>query len=70
MSAVADCYQKLLAAGELAPDEDQRAAVAVLDALASELSAKPKLGLFSKLRGKAVSKPRCIYMWGVVGLVK
>jgi cell division protein ZapE len=67
VSAVADCYAKLLAAGELAPDEDQRAAVAVLDGLASELVARPKLGLFSRLRGKSAPRPCGIYMWGGVG---
>ncbi len=67
MSAVADCYEKLLEAGELARDEDQRRAVATLDRLASELSVKPKPGLLARLARKRTAAPRGIYMWGGVG---
>ncbi|HEX8191941.1 MAG TPA: cell division protein ZapE [Allosphingosinicella sp.] len=68
MSAVAARYERLLAAGELRPDEDQKAAVRVLDRLAEALKPRPKAGLLSRLfgRGGAV-RPRGIYMWGGVG---
>ncbi|MDP9415566.1 MAG: cell division protein ZapE [Pseudomonadota bacterium] len=67
MSAVLQLYEELLAAGELRPDEDQRRAIFFLDRLASELQAERKPGLWSRLTGKAASKPRGIYMWGGVG---
>ena len=68
MTAVAARYAELLAAGELRPDADQQAAVAVLDRLAVQLSAKPRRGLLARLtRRTAPAKPRGIYMWGGVG---
>ena len=67
MTAVAERYESLLAAGELKPDADQRAAVAVLDRLAGELAQRPKRGLFSRIAGRAPAAVRGIYMWGGVG---
>jgi cell division protein ZapE len=68
VTAVAKRYAELLAAGELRPDADQEAAVAVLDRLAEQLTAKPKRGLLARLTGKrAAAKPRGVYMWGGVG---
>ncbi len=67
MSAVADCYARLLAAGELSPDEDQQRAVAVLDRLASQLTRKSKRGLLARLARKPPSPPGGTYMWGGVG---
>ncbi|HEY0114028.1 MAG TPA: cell division protein ZapE [Allosphingosinicella sp.] len=66
MSGLAECYQRLLAAGELKPDEDQARAVEVLDRLAETLREKP-VGFVSRLFGKAVSRPRGAYLWGGVG---
>jgi cell division protein ZapE len=68
VTAVSERYRELLAAGELRPDADQEAAVAVLDRLASQLAAKPKRSLLARLAGKrAAAKPRGVYMWGGVG---
>jgi cell division protein ZapE len=66
VSGLAECYQRLLAAGELKPDEDQARAVEVLDRLAETLREKP-VGFVSRLFGKAVSRPRGAYLWGGVG---
>ena len=68
MSTVLDRYEALLASGELRPDPDQRATVARLHALASELDATPTKGsvLWRMLR-KPPASPRGIYMWGGVG---
>jgi cell division protein ZapE len=67
LSAVADCYQKLVAAGELVPDPDQGRAVAQLDRLAFEFAQKRKSSLWSRLKRKTAPAPRGIYMWGGVG---
>ena len=67
MSAAAERYRELIAAGELRPDEDQERAVAVLDRLARELAEKPKRGLLSRLSGKRRPGVRGVYMWGGVG---
>jgi cell division protein ZapE len=67
VTAVAARYEALLAAGELKPDADQLAAVAILDRLAAELALKPKRGLLSRLGRKAPPRPRGVYMWGGVG---
>ena len=44
MTALAERYRALVAAGELQPDADQAHAVAVLDALAAELAELPQKG--------------------------
>ncbi len=67
MSEVGRRYRCLLAAGELRADPDQAAAVAVLERLEAALTARPRLGLFSRLAGKAPPLPRGVYMWGGVG---
>jgi cell division protein ZapE len=67
VTSVSACYDRLLAAGELKPDADQQAAVAVLDRLAAQLAGKRKPGFFARLTGKAPPAPRGIYMWGGVG---
>jgi cell division protein ZapE len=68
VTAVADCYQTLLAAGELRPDADQAAAVGVLDRLSAQLAHKPKRGFFARLTGEAEAPAvRGVYMWGGVG---
>jgi cell division protein ZapE len=67
MSAVADCYERLLKAGELKPDEDQSRAVQHLDRLAEELQPQRKGGFWSRLTRKEERPARGIYMWGGVG---
>jgi cell division protein ZapE len=67
LGPVGGCYERLLTAGELRPDEDQRRAVEHLDRLAAELEAKPKRGLLAKLAGKAPKVVRGLYLWGGVG---
>ena len=67
MTSVLDRYNRLLAAGELRPDEDQKRAVAVLDRLATELRAQADGGLLSRLFGRRVRQPAGVYLWGGVG---
>jgi cell division protein ZapE len=68
VTAVAERYRELLAAGELRPDADQEKAVAALDRLAAELSAKRKRGFFARLSGRSSNfNTPGIYMWGGVG---
>jgi cell division protein ZapE len=65
VSAVAERYRTLLAAGELKPDPDQEKAVAVLGRIAAELERKP--GLLARLTGSASEPVRGAYLWGGVG---
>ena len=67
MSAVAERYQALLAAGELKADDDQARAVAILDRLATELRPRSKATPWARLFGKAPLPPRGVYLWGGVG---
>jgi cell division protein ZapE len=68
MSAVSQAYDRLVAAGELRPDPDQRAAAARLDALAAELEAAPRRGsTLWRLMGRKPVPPRGVYLWGGVG---
>jgi cell division protein ZapE len=67
VSAIAERYRSLLAAGELKPDADQERAVEVLDGLCGRLSEKPRGGLAARLFGKPTAAPRGIYLWGGVG---
>ena len=67
MTAVAQRYLALIAAGELRPDPDQEQAVAVLDRLAAELRPARKSGLLSGLFGRTPPAPRGVYLWGGVG---
>jgi cell division protein ZapE len=62
-------YQRLVDAGELRPDPDQRAAAAKLDALAAQLEVRPeKPGLLGRLFGaRPAPAPRGLYVWGAVG---
>ena len=62
---VGTAYAALVAAGELKPDPDQRAAVAALDRFAASLS-KGSDGFLSRLFGKPATT--CgVYLWGGVG---
>lgn len=69
MTQVFARYRALVASGELKPDAEQEAAARRLDALQSELEAKPsKEGLFGRIFGKASAPlPRGLYVWGNVG---
>jgi cell division protein ZapE len=67
MTTVLDSYNRLLGAGELRPDPDQRRAAEVLDQLAARLGNGAKPGFLKRLLGKAPPSPRGIYMWGGVG---
>jgi cell division protein ZapE len=60
-------YEALLAAGELQPDSDQRAAAVKLDALQRELEAGIGQGFLGKLFGRKAEPIRGAYLWGGVG---
>jgi cell division protein ZapE len=67
MTRVIDRYEALVAAGELRPDAEQRAAAERLSDLQQQLETAPQAGLFGKLFGKKADSPRGIYLWGGVG---
>ena len=68
MTAVADRYRALVAAGELQPDADQERAVALLDGLAGRLAQSAAKGsLIWRLAGRKEPPPPGVYMWGGVG---
>ena len=65
MGPVGRAYAALVAAGELKPDPDQKAAAQALDRFAAELS-KSNRSFLSRLFGK--SQAACgVYLWGGVG---
>ena len=67
MTALADRYRALIAAGELKPDRDQERAVGDLGALARKLADAPAKGsLIWRMLGKAEPPPG-IYIYGGVG---
>ncbi|MGN6496446.1 MAG: cell division protein ZapE [Tsuneonella sp.] len=67
MSALLARYDALVAAGELKPDPDQRAAAERLAALQRELEADRPEGLLGRLFARKDEQPRGIYLWGGVG---
>ena len=68
MTIVAERYAALVAAGELRPDGDQRAAVAVLDELSDRLAETSNRGsLIWRLAGRMAPPPGGVYLWGGVG---
>jgi cell division protein ZapE len=67
MTKVLNAYDALVAAGELRPDAEQRAAATRLDELAAALEAPRKKGLLSRLTGRGGGGPRGVYMFGDVG---
>ena len=67
MTAVLESYDRLLGAGELRPDPDQRRAAEMLDRLAGQLDGGARRSLFQRLLGKAPPRPRGVYVWGGVG---
>jgi len=65
---VLERYEALVAAGELKPDPDQRAAAGRLAKLQTELENVPKRGsTLWRMLGKRPEPPRGVYMWGSVG---
>lgn len=67
MTALLTRYEELVAAGELRPDPEQRAAAARLAQLQQELEAPQASGFLGKLFGKKPAAPRGLYLWGGVG---
>jgi cell division protein ZapE len=68
VTALSERYRALIHAGELRPDADQTAAVAVLDRLAEELDESSRRGsLIRRLAGLAEPPPGGVYLWGGVG---
>ncbi len=68
MTTVLATYDALVAAGELRPDPEQRAAAVRLNQLQEELQAVPKRGsLLWRLAGRKPEAPRGVYLWGAVG---
>ncbi|WP_324827278.1 cell division protein ZapE [Qipengyuania zhejiangensis] len=60
-------YERLVAAGELRSDPDQRTAAVRLDRLQKDLEAESPGGLLSQLFRPRQTNPRGVYMWGGVG---
>ncbi len=67
MTALLARYEALVAAGELRPDPEQRAAAARLAQLQQDLEAGQSSGLLGRLFGKKAPPPRGLYLWGGVG---
>jgi len=67
MSAVLARYERLISAGELRPDADQRRAAERLDALQKELEAEQSGGLLGQLFGRKKARAQGVYMVGGVG---
>ncbi|HET7708778.1 MAG TPA: cell division protein ZapE [Sphingomicrobium sp.] len=63
--AVREAYDRLVAAGELRPDQAQARAAAALDGLAAALSGNG--GLLGKLFKRNGDGPAGVYLWGGVG---
>ncbi|NVE93922.1 cell division protein ZapE [Altererythrobacter lutimaris] len=60
-------YERLIAAGELREDADQRRAAVRLTHLQRELERGKPGGLMGQFFGRKAKSPRGIYMWGGVG---
>ena len=67
MSSLLARYERLIEAGELREDADQRRAAARLDALQKELESQRPGGLLGQFFGRKAPNPRGVYMWGGVG---
>ena len=68
MPSVIARYERLIAAGELRPDPEQRAAALRLNALQAALEAVPPRGSLLWRLGRAKPPaPKGVYMWGGVG---
>ena len=60
-------YERLVAAGELQADPDQRRVAERLDRLQKELEAETSGGLLAQLFRPKKARPQGVYMWGGVG---
>ncbi len=60
-------YEELVAAGELKPDEEQKAAARRLAQLRVDLNHAAPSGFLGRLLGRKPMQPRGVYMWGGVG---
>ena len=60
-------YERLVAAGELRADADQRRAAQRLDQLQKELEADAPGGLLAQLFRPRKTRPQGLYLWGGVG---
>lgn len=68
MNGVLAAYEALIAAGELRPDSEQRAAAEQLDALQQRLQSAPARGsLLWRVMRRKPEPLRGIYLWGGVG---
>ena len=68
MRGMLAAYQALVAAGELQPDPQQRAAAERLNRLQAELEAIPSRGsVLWRLARRKPEPPRGVYLWGGVG---
>ena len=67
MSGVLARYRALVAAGELAPDPEQRVAAERLQRLQDELVAAREPGALGRLFGREQERVRGLYLWGGVG---
>ena len=67
MSGMLARYERLVAAGELRPDRDQRRAAERLGKLQKDLEAETSGGLLAQLFGGRKTRPEGVYMWGGVG---
>ncbi len=60
-------YERLVAAGELQADPDQRRAAERLDRLQKDLESESSGGLLAQLFRPEKTRPQGVYMWGGVG---
>jgi cell division protein ZapE len=67
MSGILAQFERLIAAGELTEDADQRHAATRLNGLQKELEAERPGGLLGQFFGTKRAQPQGIYMWGGVG---
>jgi cell division protein ZapE len=68
MTSVLSRYERLVAAGELRPDPDQRRVAERLDRLARALEAQPTRGsVLWRMLGRTPDPVRGVYLWGGVG---
>ena len=67
MTGMLTRYERLVAAGELRSDPDQRRAAERLDRLQKDLEAESSGGLLSQLFRAKKANPQGVYMWGGVG---
>jgi cell division protein ZapE len=67
MSGMIARYEALIAAGELKPDPEQRAAAERLQLVQDELVAAREPGALARLFGREQERVRGMYLWGGVG---